>query len=441
MAPEQAPGSPDEAEKARPVVHLHLGAPKSGTTYLQQTLWDNRAALRENGVLYPGEAFHSHTHAVLDLTRQRFYGHEDPAIRGAWQRMVDEIRAWGGPAVISQELLSPARPDVVERALSSLDFAEVHLVYTARDLARQVPAAWQENVKNRYDLPYEEFVATLRAPAEEMHTLGVGFWRMQDAADVLERWGGGIPPERVHLVTVRPGDGPRDLLWRRFCAVLGLDPGAYALPEAAANVSLGLDEAGLLLRLNAALDASVRWPLYNQCVTGLLGVDVLPHRPRRRRIALPSPDRTWLAERSGAMVAELRKRGYHVVGDLDELLPGIDPVPAAPDDVPEDAAMLEAAVDAMTALLGRLQTWRDDLDRAGAERDRLHADLAALRAELDLTGADRDRLREENEELRAILGKPATKLFVRRLSERHRSVMRLRIIYWNVVEAARRLRR
>jgi hypothetical protein len=441
MVPQRESGRPrgTAGTSSRPVTYVHIGAPKSGTTYLQKALWSNRAALRDNGVLYPGEDFLSHTHAVLDLTRQRFFGHEDPAIPGAWERTVEAIRAWDGTAIVSQELLSPARPDVIERALTSLAFSEVHLIYTARDLARQVPAAWQENVKNRYDLGFEEFVESLRAPAEEMHTLAVGFWRMQDAADVLARWGATLPPEHVHLVTIPRGGVPRDFVWSRFCAVTGLDAGAYALPGEAVNVSLGLNEATLLRRLNLALGEEVRWPVYNQCVTGLVGMDVLAGRRGQTRIVLPGEARAWVAERSRQMADALRKEDYDVVGDLEDLVPeaGSAPWPAGP----SEAEMLEGAVAGMAALVGRLQAWRDDLDRLAADRDALRAEAGGLRTELGHVRADRDRLHAEGEELREILAKSATKLFVRRLSERHRSVMRVRIIYWNVVEAGRRLRR
>lgn len=447
MVPQRESGRPRETSEkdVRPVTYLHVGAPKSGTTYLQKTLWDAREALRDSGVLYPGETFLSHTHAVLDLTRQRFFGHEDPAIPGAWQRMVQEIRAWDGTAIMSQELLSPARPDVIERALTSLAFSEVHLIYTARDLARQVPAAWQENVKNRYDLGFEEFVACLRAPAEEMHTLGVGFWRMQDAADVLSRWGRHLPPENIHLITIPRGSVPRHVLWGRFCDATGIDADAYTLPGDRANVSLGVNEANLLRRLNMALGDEVRWPLYNQVVTGLLGMDVLAGRPQPQKIVLPGEARAWIAERSHQMIEALRKEDYDVVGDLEDLIPDADPASAAPSETssgrPGDAEMLDAAVASMAALVGRLQTWRDDLDHLTVERDALRTDISGLRTELDLVRADRDRLHAEGEQLRDVLGKSATKLFVRRLSEEHRSVMRIRIIYWNIVEAGRRLRR
>ncbi len=35
-------------------VYLHVGVPKSGTTFLQASLTANRKALRAAGVLYPG---------------------------------------------------------------------------------------------------------------------------------------------------------------------------------------------------------------------------------------------------------------------------------------------------------------------------------------------------------------------------------------------------
>lgn len=435
--------TPSNDTAGRPVTYLHIGAPKSGTTYLQSLLWDNRAALRDDGILYPGSEYLSHTHAALDLQGQRFGDYADPAVPGAWERLIDEVRAWNGTAIISQELFSPASPDAVERAMTALAFSDVHLIYTARDLVRQVPAAWQEDIKNRNTLTFGEFAAALRAKPEDMHPLGTGFWRMQDAADVLVRWARSMEPDRVHLITIPQGNAPRSLLWERFCAVIGIVPERYSTAAATPNTSLGIAEANLLRRLNLELGDDVRWPLYNRCVTGLLGVDLLATRPGRRKIILSGADRAWMSDRCHELVDALREAKYDVVGDLNDLLP--DPVPAAasadgssvppvhPDD-PSETEMLDAAVASMAALLGRLQKWRDEIDRLDHENDVLRADHDTLRVE-------RDRLRAEVEEQREILRKPATKLFVRRLSEKNRAVMRARIIYWNVVEALRRLRR
>ena len=36
-------------------VYVHVGLPKTGTTYLQHMLWESREALAADGVLFPGE--------------------------------------------------------------------------------------------------------------------------------------------------------------------------------------------------------------------------------------------------------------------------------------------------------------------------------------------------------------------------------------------------
>ncbi len=46
-------------------VYLHVGAPKSGTTYLQQTLRTNRDRLEAAGVLVAGESHVELVHAAM----------------------------------------------------------------------------------------------------------------------------------------------------------------------------------------------------------------------------------------------------------------------------------------------------------------------------------------------------------------------------------------
>src|SRR5215831_17635169 len=53
--PDPAPGAADSGpgqpgSQARPKVFLHIGEPKTGTTFLQQVMWRNRAELAARGV-------------------------------------------------------------------------------------------------------------------------------------------------------------------------------------------------------------------------------------------------------------------------------------------------------------------------------------------------------------------------------------------------------
>src|SRR3954464_13914523 len=55
------------ATRKRPVVFLHIGEPKSGTTFVQQVMWSNRDQLARQGVLLPGAHAQDHFRANQDL--------------------------------------------------------------------------------------------------------------------------------------------------------------------------------------------------------------------------------------------------------------------------------------------------------------------------------------------------------------------------------------
>src|SRR5215475_13246602 len=62
----------------RPRVYLHIGEPKTGTTFVQQAMWANRAQLAAHGVLLPGYSHRDHSLASRDL-RQAPRLDSDPA--------------------------------------------------------------------------------------------------------------------------------------------------------------------------------------------------------------------------------------------------------------------------------------------------------------------------------------------------------------------------
>ncbi|MGH3979072.1 MAG: hypothetical protein ACRDRZ_08745 [Pseudonocardiaceae bacterium] len=335
----------------RTVVLLHVGTPKTGTTYLQDVLWRNRGALRRRGVLYPGDRPQSHFLAAMDLQGGTAEEVGDADLPGAWSRLVGRIRGWTGTAVVSHELLAPMDAARIGRAHAELGFAELHVVCTVRDLARQLPAVWQEDLKNRHSLTFAEFVEAVRAP-EQGHWLGELFWRMQDIPEVLRRWAAMLPPERVHVVTVPARGESPEALWERFGSLLGVPLTGLDAGSTEPNSSLGPAEAHLLRRINSELDPALPWPVYERTVRRQL-IDVLARRPGdSQRLGLPAAELGWVRERSERTIAALRAAGYRVVGDLDDLLPCDDTSAAHPDEV-TDSDLLDAALDAIRELVAR----------------------------------------------------------------------------------------
>lgn len=312
-----------------PVVYLHVGAPKTGTTHLQHTLHRNRSALREAGVLYPGTS-PAHYRAALDLIEAPWELHESPQVAGAWTRLVTELRRWNGPAVVSHESLAKAAPRHVERARRDLSFAEVHVVYTARDLARQLPAGWQERVKNGETMCYGDFLAAVQAPPSGRGR-GVSL-RSQDVVGVLRRWGRDVPPERVHVLTLPPPGSPRELLWHRFAGIIGVDATRLPASTDRPNESLGAVEAEALRRANQVI-AELDVPRVRQ--VRVIKDVLVPQLSRRdgTPIALPEPAYEWALRSSHRVVEQIRQAGWSVVGDLDELVPGPRREGALPDEL------------------------------------------------------------------------------------------------------------
>jgi hypothetical protein len=330
-------------------VVLHVGTPKSGTTYLQNLMWHSRARLLEGGLLYPGNRAQDHFWAAVDVRNDGYLDAEDPNVPGAWMRLVDAARAHHGTTVISQELFGDRSADDVARVMSDLDFAEVHVVVTARDLGRQLPASWQEDLKNRHYMTFGDWLDAVRPGSDREEWSARTFWLRQDLPAVLRRWRADLPSERLHVVTVpRRGSEP-GLLWSRFAGVLDVDP-QLGSPSGAPNKSLGWVESELLRRINERADYSIDWPLYAARVTGSLAQEILPERPGAVPLSLPAGEREWVSAHADAMIAEVAEAGYHVVGDLAELR--VDPEDDA-DGVPTvtDSDLLDAALDAMVAVL------------------------------------------------------------------------------------------
>lgn len=311
--------APDEP-LGPPRAYVHIGAPKTGTTFLQSVLWANREQLATDGVLYPYEQARQHFPAMLDL-RERGWGAHPPGYwRGTWDAVAKRAATWSGHTVIlGNEILGGASDAQIRRLADSLAPAEVHVIFTARDLARQLVSDWQEHLKHKHTVTLEAFVDDLIEHGRDAQPpFGEMFWDLHDAAHVLQRWSRVVPSSRIHLVTVPPPGAPGGLLWQRFCEVTGLDPARYSLNVRRSNTSLGRAEAEVVRRINLRVqrmhpphyDALVRLRLTGKTLNGSGG-----------RIVLPEGRMPWVRQRSRTLVDSLADSGYDVVGDLEELMP------------------------------------------------------------------------------------------------------------------------
>ncbi len=343
--------------------YFHVGLPKTGTTYLQTILWNNKDELRRQGIVLPGFGPRQHLWASGVVREDPKIDRRGPRARHAWTVLRDQINDWDGTAVVSHEFFAGATAEQAARAMAGLTGTEVHVVVTARDFVSLVTARWQEFVKNGSTTPIDGYPAR-----EETDPHDEWDWGSMDLADVLRRWGASLPPERVHVLTLPKPTEPRETLWLRFAELLGIDAARCDASSSQVNESLGVVEVELLRRVNGDLEGFGRAVDRGQWIRGYLAQGKLV--PRKGEKFWPSPDRVAALRERGERAADfVVAQGYDVIGDVDDLRTRADlPQRRHPESV-SDTEMLSAATATIAAMmtdLRRLTTEAEQAKKAAA---------------------------------------------------------------------------
>ncbi len=372
---------PDAGPPAEPQrLFFHVGLPKSGSTYLQTVLGNNRAALREVGHLYPYVRQEGMFHAAVEMAGlPSRWGLQPEAISGTFAHLLRRGRRLGGTVMISHEIFGSATLDQIAQMAPLLEGFEVHLVVTVRDLGRTATAEWQEQVKNGNPRSFEAFVGDLMSHLPEDLVDTTSFWRSQNLRNLLERWQTLVPAERIHIVTCPRGGSAPDLLWRRFAEAVELPPDAVDLslipPR---NESLGTAQIAFLRRVVGALDGRLAQPWYSRVAKRWFAQTLLGGLGGSAKPVTPAPVARRLAAVSSAWIEVIRAGEFRIHGDLDELLPEVaDDSVRHPDDA-SDTEMLDGLPGVVADMLVRTGQLRSDL----AEVERRNAALTESCQEL-----------------------------------------------------------
>lgn len=381
------------SDSAGPTVFLHIGTPKSGTTFIQSSMAANHEQAKEQGLLWPGPGWGAHVRAARNL-RQLGEGRSLKK-KGPWPRLARQAREWPGSSVlISMEWLASCSPHQIRAAVDSLQPCRVEVICTARDLGRTFISQWQQMTKNHRPWTWRQFVEQMvEHGSGEAHT---NFWDQQDLPAILSRWLEVVPSDRVHLVTVPPQGSDPNLLWQRFCSVVDID-GASFEPPARRNESLGVVSTVLMQRVNvAATDQGVRAQEYKQVVRRVLAKEVLASRRGvESPIAFSADVDAWVRRRADRLIEDVSAFDVNIVGSLDDLSPGAPPAGRDPNEV-TDGELLSTCVEALLSL--GVSQFR--------ALDQLEADNKKLRRRLEKLQKQKQRQKQK----RARGGQPAKRL-------------------------------
>jgi hypothetical protein len=307
---------------------LHVGAFKTGTSYIQRGLWLNRPGLAQHGVLYPGATSAAQASAVraVVLARSAAEDADGPGGWDLWDALAAECREWRGPmAVVSMEFLAGLPEAKRQRVVRSLAPRSVRVIYSARSLTETIPSQWQNSVRWGHSWSYEHYVDAVVHPSS-----GRGaarhFWHRHDWPQILSRWQRTTGVQRTSMVTVPPPGSPPGLLWQRFLTVLAIPAESFE-PPPPSNESLGAEAAEVLRRLNANRQeggtASLPRQKRKRVLTQLRRASREPSL-RTRRLVFPDQYRAWADARTDQLLAGVRRAKTDVVGDLRDLQPATE---------------------------------------------------------------------------------------------------------------------
>ncbi len=352
-----------------PRVVVHIGLPKTATSYLQTIIWSNRDALRGAGVLVPGRERRDHLWSSRVVREDPKLARKPERHRTAWRRVRDELSTLGvsgGTGLVSHEFFAAASADQARRMVADLEddlgAGTVEVVVTAREPLGLFTASWQESLKNGSTTPMAHYGA-----GESSDPLAIWDWRTLDLRLVLERWAAAVPAERTHVIVLDPS-AHREDVWRRFADVLAIDPDCCDLSQSFPNSSMGVAQAEALRRVNGRLegfDGAFDKGVYLR--TYLADERLVPQQGEK---FWPEPPQVeQCRERARRQVEHLRGSAYQVSGRMEDL--------AVPDQLEErrvpasvtEAEVADVVVRLSATMLGDVRELRTELARARRAAD------------------------------------------------------------------------
>jgi hypothetical protein len=178
-----------------------------------------------------------------------------------------------------------------------------------------------------------------------------------DPASVAQRWGADLPPEQVHIVTAPRRGAPARELWDRFAEACSLQDVSVDLNVPPANESLGIAAAEVLRIVNQQDLGSIRGSREQSRWLR----DTLAHRVLAplddEPIGITDAQLAEAEQRARDAVATIRRSGWSVHGDLDDLMATRSEDARLPGEVPAEE-LLDVAVRAIVGLLLELREAR-----------------------------------------------------------------------------------
>jgi hypothetical protein len=303
---------------------LHVGFHKTGTTSLQDALNRNRKELQSQGIIYPKTRKFRAQHEFAWSVGQRGWGWKQfggsQAGPGPARRMFRLIRSSKQNLIISSEFLSELMPPKIQKLVSSIGDKDLRVIFTVRPVAKILPSAYQQEVKNGSKLTYDKWLDRVLDPEKESR-VRTRFWTRHSHHLEIAKWAEVVGSDNIAVIVSdesKPG-----FLTDSFFRLIGADTSNFReSKKEIVNRSMDLAEIELLRRINEKFDRNLGWDEY---VVGIRSTLVktwtqsLPSEGSPGKLSNPESFKRAIDERVHEVAEGIRGLGVEVIGDIDSL--------------------------------------------------------------------------------------------------------------------------
>jgi hypothetical protein len=303
---------------------LHVGFHKTGTTSLQDALNRNRAELLTQGLIYPKTRRFRAQHEFAWSAGQRGWGWKQfggsQAGPGPARRMFRLIRSSKQDVIISSEFLSELTPPKIQKLVSSIGDKDLRVIFTVRPVAKILPSAYQQEVKNGSKLTFDRWLERVLEPEKENRNK-TRFWTRHSHHIEIAKWAEVVGKDRITVIVA--DESKPEFLTESFFKLVQADTSNFReSTKEIVNRSMDLAEIELLRRINAKFDRNLGWDEY---VVGIRSTLVkiwtqsAPSEKSPGKLSNPEAFRQAIDHRVGQVTQGIRSLGVEVIGDVDSL--------------------------------------------------------------------------------------------------------------------------
>jgi len=307
-----------------PKLFLHVGFHKTGTTSLQDALNRNRAELLTQGIVYPKTRRFRAQHEFAWSAGQRGWGWKQfggsQAGPGPARRMFRLIRSSKQDVIISSEFLSELTPSKIQKLISSIGDKDLRVIFTVRPVAKILPSAYQQEVKNGSKLTFDRWLERVLEPEKENRNK-TRFWTRHSHHIEIAKWAEVVGKDRITVIVA--DESKPEFLTESFFKLVQADTSNFReSKKEVVNRSMDLAEIELLRRINAKFDRNLGWDEY---VVGIRSTLVktwtssVPSASSPGRLSNPSEFKEAIEAKALEVTEGIRSLGVNLIGDVASL--------------------------------------------------------------------------------------------------------------------------